>query len=106
MAIDKPGAAASPAGGQAAPAFPIDTAWLKPLSDVPAQTLQEFLNFTADRFRAHADFLQRLAACDNPADAWKRQTEYLQSVLEDCGKAFPKLLKPMQDSAASTRPRA
>ena len=106
MAIDKPGTAPSSASPQPAPGFPIDVSWMKPLSEVPVRTVQEFLNFSADRLRAHADFLQRLAACDNPADAWKRQTEYAQSVMEGCGQVLPKFLKPVQDSIAATRPRA
>jgi hypothetical protein len=103
---DKPAAAPSPTGPQAASVFPIDVAWLKPLSDIPARSLQEVLTFTAERLRAHADFLQRLAASQSPAEAWKHQAEYFQSSLESGSQEFRKLLKTAQDTAASARSRA
>lgn len=93
-------------GTQFPAAFPATAEWLKPLSEMPARSLQEVLNFTAKRLHAQADFLQGLAGCQDPLEAWRHQTHYFSGLMEEYTREGPKLFQKIQEGVTSIRPSA
>lgn len=106
MANNKPETGKQESGPQFPTAFPGAAEWLKPLSEVPAKSTQDILNFAARRLHAQANFLQSLAGCQDPVEAWTRHAEYFRSLLEEYTREGPKLFQKIQESVTSIRPPA
>lgn len=104
MAGNKPDTGKQEAIPQFPSVLPTSAEWLKPLSEIPARSVQDILDFTAKRLHAQADFLQGLAACQDPVEAWKQNVEYFRSLLEEYTREGPKLFQKIQESVTSIRP--